>query len=209
MGHLRQLFQMLLPVWLALALPAMAGKAGDLVFADRAPWDLSQGPLVWQLQHHGPTVETFRPLGDGRLTLSPTTDPRDGKPMLELAEKTAQIQRKLGLYPVSGGDPVLTFFLESTARDMAALTGGSPYYIRNRLKEALFGAGRVEEQGDIRVVTFTPFAQDRNRDRMYGFETLKLSFTLDDPKQPIRHLRAETGPLAGGRPAYSNDLVLQ
>ena len=32
-----------------LAVAASANEAGDQVFADRAPWTLDQGPLVWRL----------------------------------------------------------------------------------------------------------------------------------------------------------------
>ena len=119
---------------LLLTAPALAGEAGDLVFAERGPWDLSAAPVVWQIDQQGPEVEGFRPLGQGTITLSQVTDPADGKAALQLDEATPRITRKIGPFPISGGDPSLTFFLESVARDMAALTGGSPFYIRNRLK---------------------------------------------------------------------------
>ncbi|WP_323716199.1 hypothetical protein [Paracoccus aminovorans] len=209
MGFLRRtVLAWLVAAATAAAAPLCAGEAGDLVFAERAPWDLS-APLVWALAQTGPEVEGFRPAGQGTLSLSEGVDASDGKPVLELAEKTPRITRKLGPFPVSGGDPVLTFFLESTARDMAALTGGSPFYIRNRIKEALFQGGEVRHEGGATVAIFTPFKGDQNRDRMFGFDTLELRFTLDDPKRPIRGLVARTGPLAGGRPAYDSEMVLQ
>ncbi|RQP06388.1 MAG: hypothetical protein D1H97_07750 [Paracoccus sp. BP8] len=192
-----------------LASPLAAGEAGDLVFAERGPWDLSQGPLVWALRQTGPEVEGFTPLGEGTISLSQVADPSDGQPVLELAEETARIQRRIGPFPVSGGDPALTFFLETTARDMVALTGGSPFYIRNRLKDALFRGGEVRREGEATVAVFAPFREDENRERMFGFDTLELRFTLGDPKRPIRRMLAETGPLAGGRPAYHSEMVLK
>ncbi|MTH65907.1 hypothetical protein [Paracoccus shanxieyensis] len=197
---------------LAAAVPATApghaNEAGDLVFAERGPWQLAD-PLIWSIDQTGPVVEGFKPLGQGTVTLSAATDPADGKPVLELAEQTTRITRKIGPFPVTGGDPVLTFFLETVARDMAALTGGSPFYIRNRLKDALFRGGEVQQDGAARVAVFMPFQQDQNRARMLGFETLELRFTLDDPKQPIRQMAARTGPLAGNQPAYENRMVLK
>ena len=92
---------------------------------------------------------------------------------------------------------------------MAALTGGSPFYIRNRLKEALFRGGEVAIQDGRRIARFQPFADDPRRDRMYGFDSLTLRFALDDPSGPIRQMLAETGPLAGDRPAYRNEMVLK
>ncbi len=189
--------------------PALAGEAGDLVFAERGPWDLSAAPLVWTLSQQGPEVEGFKPLGQGTITLSQIIDPSDGKPVLQLDEATARISRKIGPFPVSGGDPSLTFFLETVARDMAALTGGSPFYIRNRLKEALFRGGEVAIQDGRRIARFRPFADDPRRDRMFGFDSLTLRFALDDPSRPIRQMLAETGPLAGDRPAYRNEMVLK
>ena len=70
-------------------------------------------------------------------------------------------------------------------------------------------ARRAQQDGDSRIVVFTPFATDRNRDRMYGFETLELRFTLGDPKQPIRSLVAQTGPLSGGQAPYDSQMVLK
>lgn len=193
---------------LVCATPIFAGDAGDLVFTERGPWSIEK-PLVWQISQSGPEVEGFKPLGQGTMTMSQATDPSDGKPVLELAEDTARVKRKIGPFPVSGGDPSLTFFLETTARDMASLTGGSPFYIRNRLKDALFRGGQIQTEGDARVAVFTPFKDDKNAERMMGFQSLELRFTLNDPKQPIRLMQARTGPLAGDRPAYDSRMVLQ
>ncbi|SMO73150.1 hypothetical protein [Paracoccus laeviglucosivorans] len=195
-------------IGLALATPVAANEAGDLVFAERGPWQLA-GPLVWTIEQTGPTVEGYKPLGQGTITLSAATDPSDGKPVLELAEDTQRIKRKIGPFPSSSGDPTLTFFLETVARDMAALTGGSPFYIRNRLKDALFRGGEVRQEGGAQIAVFAPFKDDENRARMLGFETLELRFTLADPKQPIRSMVAQTGPLAGNQPAYENQMVLK
>ncbi|WP_258286698.1 hypothetical protein, partial [Escherichia ruysiae] len=85
-------------------------------------------------------------------------DAADGPPALELTEQTPRITRRIGPFPSSGGDPALTFFLETIARDMAALTGGSPSYIRNRLKDGLFRDGAVRREGEATVAVFTPFA---------------------------------------------------
>lgn len=198
----------LILIALLVAAPVRADEAGDLVFAERGPWSLT-APLVWELSQTGPEVAGFVPLGKGSITLTGITDPGDGKPALELAEASTRITRKIGPFPVTGGDPVLTFFLETVSRDMAALTGGSPFYIRNRLKDALFRGGQVTREGDQTIASFEPFRDDRNSQRMLGFETLMLRFTLDDPHQPIRRMRAETGALAGGKPAYVNEMVLK
>ncbi|RCW82922.1 hypothetical protein DFP89_111128 [Paracoccus lutimaris] len=196
-------------IGLFLAPPALADAAGDLVFAERGPWDLSAAPLVWTIDRKGPEAQGFAPQGQGTVTLRQITDPSDGQPALQLDEATARINRKIGPFPISAGDPALTFFLETVTRDMAALTGGSPFYIRNRLKDALFRGGKVAEADGQKVASFRPFADDPNHARMLGFESLTLRFVLDQPNRPIRRMLAETGPLAGGKPAYRNEMVLQ
>lgn len=184
---------------------ATAGEAGDAVFAERGPWDLGDQTLTWQMTVEGPAAEGFRPVADGQVALTETIDPSDNQPVLQLTQTTEARDRRIGPFPISGGDPVLTFFLEQTARDMATLTGGSPHYIRNRMKEALFRSGDLARQNDALTATFTPFADDPNADRMQGFRDLTLTFVMADPAGPIRELRAETATA----PGYRNHLILE
>ena len=197
-------------LWLGLSAlsagHALAGEAGDAVFAERGPWSLGGQELQWSVHVEGPDAPGFLRIDDGSVTLAEVVDPSDQQPVLQLTQKTDSRTRRIGPFPISGGDPVLTFFLEQTARDMAGLTGGSPYYIRNRIKDALFRGGQIARQGEASVATFTPFAEDPNAARMKGFETLTLTFVRDDPKQPIRELRAET---EGAQPGYVNRMALQ
>ena len=205
-----------------LAGGAVAGEAGDLVFADRGPWTLGDRTLTWTMTHNGPEAPNFIRVTDGSVTLAEVTDPSDGKPVLQIDQKTDARSRKIGPFPVSGGDPIVIFFLENTARDMAALTGGSPFYIRNRIKDAVFRGGEVARDGDTTTVTLKPFADDPNASRMHGFETLTLRFVMGpDPRTPIREFVAETsGPVAPPAPPqmagqtiapkpYRNIMVLQ
>ena len=194
-------------LWAALSMPqaGLAAEAGDAVFSERGPWDLGQEALEWQMTVEGPAAEGFRPTADSRLILSQIIDPSDQQPVLQLQQQGDAANRKIGPFPISAGDPVLTYFLEETVRDMAALTGGSPHYIRNRMKDAIFRGGEITEQDGRKVATFQPFAQDQNAARMKGFDSLTLTFVMDDPKDPIRELRAATDQ----SPGYRNTLVLQ
>ena len=189
-----------------LAGPASAGEAGDLVFAERGPWVLGGDTFHWTLTRKGPPAEMgFIPVEGGEVTLREAIDPSDNKPILQVIEKAGTRERVIGPFPISSGDPVLTYFLESTVREMAALTGGSPFYIRNRVKDAVFRGGEVLVEGDHKVVTLHPFADDPNKARMQGFEALVVTFTLDaDPKKPIRDMRAE----AAG-PGYLHEMVMK
>ena len=187
--------------------PAAAGESAGLIFTDRGPWALGERELHWRLDHQGPDSPAFRQVRDGRVTLAEVTDPSDGQPLLEIRETGGEDSdadpRVLGRFPVSSGDPMVVFFLENTARDMAMLTGGSPFYIRNRMKEALANAGPATQDADGGVaVELRPFADDPNGDRMKGFETLRLRFVMgSDPARPIREFLAETdGPVAAISP---------
>jgi hypothetical protein len=194
---------------LALALgagPAMADAAGDLVFAERGPWQLGAGGVEWVMTQEGPAVPGFVAVQNGKLLLEQVIDPSDGAPVLQLSEDSARVTRKIGPFPISAGDPTLVFFLESTSRDMAAMTGGSPFYIRNRLKDALFRGGKVLEQDGFQVAEFTPFADDPNAERMGAFKDLTLRFYLKDPSQPIARMIAQT---SGGQPPYRSELVMK
>lgn len=196
-------------LWLGLGAlaphPLVAAEAGDAVFTERGPWDLDDRRLEWQMTVEGPAAEGFQPVPEGKVTLSETIDPSDQQPVLQLTQETQARTRQIGPFPISAGDPVLTFFLEQTARDMSALTGGSPHYIRNRLKDSLFRGGEVAQADGTTTATFKPFAEDPNAARMHGFQTLTLTFVMNDPTQPIRELKAETE----DTPGYRSRLVLQ
>jgi len=205
---MRQVFRAagLAAAMLLAPLAAGAGEAGDAVFAERGPWQLGDEQIAWELDLEGPPAEGFRPVADGRLTLAEAIDPSDGQPVLEMTREDGTRSRRIGPFPTSGGDPVLTFFLEQTARDMAAMTGGNPHYIRNRMKDALFRGGSLTQQDGTTLAEFKPFAEDPNAARMGGFESLTMTFVMADPAEPIREMRAETGP---GGPGYRSSLVLQ
>lgn len=212
---------------LSAATPAPAGEAvavaGDLIFADRGPWDLGAGELVWTLTHQGPALPGFLQISEGRVALSQAVAPPGGVPVLELERRADRTQSlRMGPFPVSGGDPVVVYFLETTVRDMASLTGGSPFYIRNRIREALSTGGKVVETDGVTTVEVRPFEDDANRSRMGGFDTLALRFVIDaDAGAPIREMVATTEtPVAVKLPpgmmgqqiapaAYRHALVLQ
>ncbi|MFD1696046.1 hypothetical protein [Roseibium aestuarii] len=116
---------------------------------------------------------------DEHLTL---TVQADGQAVL------ARKGHQLGAFPASVGNPVIMYFMETTLRDMARQSGGSPFYIRNRLKEALL---RAAERQEVTVergagtkpaerVTIHPFAGDAERDRMGGFRDMSLSVTFSE-----------------------------
>jgi hypothetical protein len=68
-------------------------------------------------------------------------------------------------------------------------TGGSPFYLRNRMKDAMRG----ELALDGGVVSFQPFAADPNRARLGPFADIEIRITVDESAPGmLRLLRAET-----------------
>lgn len=182
-------------------LPATASETDRLIFAERDfSAASSPGGLAWTLDRQIAPASGVPSIEGGRLTLSATADPGDGKPMLQMRETGAGRERLVGRYPAEGMDPVLVYFLESASRNVSALAGGSADYVRNRFKEALRRGGEVTrpEGGGARIV-LKPLAGDANAARMNGFDALTLTIDVDERKgAPIRSLVAEV-PGAGYR----------
>ncbi|WP_299964120.1 hypothetical protein [uncultured Roseobacter sp.] len=114
---------------------------------------------------------------------------RDGEARVALLQfRKDEKYRALGSFPASVGNPMIMYFYETVVRDMAEAAGGSPYYIRNRVKDALIQNAEIEEGeavlGGKTITTQTirlyPFEGDPNGARMQGFGDLELRVTMSD-----------------------------
>lgn len=83
--------------------------------------------------------------------------------------------RTMAEFPVAAPHPVLLMFLENVMRSVAQETGGSPHYIRNRMRHAL---GAAEVSGGRLLIS--PFTQDANRDRLGPFASLQIDIRWDE-----------------------------
>lgn len=151
--------------------------------------------------------------GDVALTFS---DEDPGRAVLRFTR--GDTYRAIGAFPAEVGNPVVMYFLESLVRDMAESSGGSPFYIRNRLKEAVIGAAElaeVETDWDgagirAQALTLHPFENDPNRARMRGFADLAVTVTMSDAVPGWYHSLSATVPdPAGGAPLYASRLTLE
>ncbi|MBL9058533.1 MAG: hypothetical protein JNK88_00720, partial [Mangrovicoccus sp.] len=123
--------------------------------------------------------------------------------------------RILGTYDTKAGNPVIMYFLESTLRQMSQISGGNPYYIRNRIKEALLGEAEIEpvtftfagQDLAAQRATIRPFATDLARDRMGAFADLSLSVTVAEAI-PGWYGRIEARTPADLPGAFANELTL-
>lgn len=127
--------------------------------------------------------------------------------------------RALGNYPVSVGNPVIMYFLESALADIAFQSGGSPFYMRNRIKDALLRDAEVmpvslkyqNRAVAAREVTIRPFLKDKARDRMGRFSELVLAVTVSEDIPGWYYSLVATVPaVAGGaKTGYSNAITLK
>lgn len=169
-------------------------RAAELVYARNVTNSLK--PEAAQ-RDTGDVALSFR---EGDATLAMLEFRRDGK------------YRKLGAFPASVGNPMIMYFYETVIRDMAEAAGGSPFYIRNRVKESLIQPSDIVEGEAVvdgrtvstRTIHIYPFADDPNRDRMQGFGDLELRVTMsEDVPGWYTSLVAE----AAGGSVYRSELV--
>lgn len=118
--------------------------------------------------------------------------------------------------PADAGHPLLLVFLETAVRTVAETTGGSPFYIRNRIRDSFWSSGESEvveisykgEAVEAEELVYRPFADDPNQARMGGFADLELRFLVSEavPGQiGLFELRAPSG---GGAPKVTETLTL-
>ncbi len=114
---------------------------------------------------------------------------REGESTMALLEfRQDGRHRPLGQFPASVGNPIIMFFYESVVRDMAEAAGGSPFYIRNRVKDALVSPADIAEGEAVvdgrtvstRTISLHPFRNDPNKDRMQGFGDLEFRVTMSE-----------------------------
>ncbi|ETX28659.1 hypothetical protein [Roseivivax isoporae] len=193
---------------------AAAQNAGtatyDLLFRNGTLDDLARDTaLVYDrtVANRAKPEAATRDTGTIALSFSET----DGKEVATLQFRQDGKHRNLGSFPASVGNPMIMFFYETVVRDMAEAAGGSPFYIRNRVKDSLIQPAEVTrgtatfEGAEVETVTVTlrPFAEDPNRAQMSGFGDLALAVTMSEAVPGwYLTLAAEAPHPEGGDPIY-------
>jgi hypothetical protein len=171
---------------MALADPLEGEKTYDMLFRTGTLDDVSrQNELVYART----VTNALKPEAADRDTGAVALSFREGEATLAMLEfRQDGKHRKLGSFPASVGNPMIMYFYETVVRDMAEAAGGSPYYIRNRVKDALIQPWDMTEGEAVvdgrtvatRTISMYPFLNDPNRDRMQGFGDLELRVTMSD-----------------------------
>ncbi len=199
------------------ASPAVAGETNDLLFRDRQLAPLAEGTsLHYEHLREGGKDSELHPIEDGTIELS-IEAAADGSREALVRMRDGGKRRELDPFPGSAGNPLIMVFLESSLRSMAQVTGGSPFYIRNRIKEALRVGGAMQEveavlEGErvlAREIRLLPFAEDPNRPRMGAFADLEMRFLVSEAV-PGDYLlfSASTPPDEDGAVAYREEILL-
>ncbi|WP_186312274.1 hypothetical protein [Cereibacter sediminicola] len=180
-----------------------AGRLSEVIFRPGA-FAATESVTRYAHMRAGPEVEGLRLVESGELMVTPEAG--EGGPRLALTHRVEGHDLPVADFAASGGDPVLLWFLENTVRSMATITKGSPFYIRNRMREALGQAGLDETEGPV-TAELRPFETDERREEMGAFADLVLRITVDPSASvPLRALEADTT-AAGG--SYRETLRLE
>ena len=189
---------------------AAAPNASALLFESPALADLPAGTrLVYELERTAPQPAAPAPGGPagpdtptsapeaaagapprGEVELSVLPDEQGGGRQVQVQTQVASDARRrmAGPFPGLVGNPVILVFLERDVAEMAVALRGSPYYLRNRIREAL-GEATVAESARLLFegrevdgwrVAVSPFESDRNRDKLREFAVKRYEFTLSD-----------------------------
>lgn len=171
---------------LAGAVPAEEDKAYDLLFRNGTLDQIDRdATLVYQRDVTNALKPEAAERDTGQVALSIRPGEQD---MALLNFRQDDKYRGLGTFPASVGNPMIMYFYETVVRDMAEAAGGSPFYIRNRVKDALVQPSEIEtgqasfdgQTVETKTVRLYPFLEDPNRDRMRGFADLELTVTMSD-----------------------------
>jgi hypothetical protein len=127
----------------------------------------------------------FRSISSGAMLLAVQASDTGGREVLFKRLDGGQL-RAVTPFPTSAGNPIVMAFLELSLRAMAQISGGSPFYLRNRMKESLAAGGSVTrtvisldgKSVPAQAITFQPFVNDKNAARMGGFSGLELKFVV-------------------------------
>lgn len=175
-------------VGICLAGPARPDPVTDALFSERIFESLPVGhEITYSHGRSASAVPELQLATDRRIVLQ-TGEAADGARSLSMTIESGGQKREVVDFPASGGNPVLMVFLESTVRSMAAMSGGSPFYLRNRIKDALRkGGDLVAVQRDFagesvaaQELTLQPFVEDPNRERLGDLAELTLRFVVAD-----------------------------
>lgn len=190
---------------------SFAAETYDLIFKKGTLADLSQETnLVYDKSVSIQNNQQDSELNTGQVRLTLAEDD-----VAALKFEQGEKYRVLGKFPASVGNPIIMYFVETVVRDVAANAGGSPFYIRNRIKESLVKFAEIEKKNEsfggndveVQQITLRPFLGDKNLGKMQGYGELSMTFTMSEEVPGWYYSLVASAKGASGD-VYSNALVL-
>lgn len=173
-----------------------ADRSGTEILFDRTSFDDVRAGTIITYTHDRSADEKIpvKPIDGGAVVVNRTGDGEGegdgaGKVLVTLEYGEGKGRRTLEHLPADRGNPIFVVFLESSVAAVTYATKGSPFYIRNRIKDAFatggeVSTGRIEIDGveaEATHIDYRPLKGDENVDKFgLAFENLMLRFTLSD-----------------------------
>lgn len=165
----------------AQVLPTAASPETDLLFATRHFSGASEdASLIYRRDRMIKPWQGKEAVNSGeRIDLTLGVG-EDGKRYVDIVVDPEGRAQRYDRFVNVPGNPMLMVFLEGITRTLAEWTGGSPHYIRNRIRAALANdiVQRSDDLGRI-LLQVRPFDAEPDKRRLGPFEGLELSFTVD------------------------------
>lgn len=142
--------------------------------------------------------------------------PGDEALVKRLLVKGEEPGRVLGSFDAGVGNPVAMLFLERTVNVISRETGGSPFYIRNRIRDTLGQPGVLEAvtvdwQGEAvpaTKVVLVPFARDAHRADLGLYADLAIEVVVSEAVPGWYYSISAEAPATGTEAAYATSLSL-
>ncbi|QFR31950.1 hypothetical protein GBB76_01795 [Ancylobacter sp. TS-1] len=172
----------------ALAAPPATPTAGQLFFETPYLAKVAPGTTLNYSYKHVAAEAKLGESFDETLAMAvtaPADDPT--KRVADVAIHRGDREGEAGPFPTLNGNPIALILLERDVKEMAQLTKGSPFYLRNRVRENL-GTGKVEparftydgKEVEGWKLSFTPFIQDPNKDKLLELAGRRYEFLFSD-----------------------------
>ncbi|MGA0562570.1 hypothetical protein ACO2RV_08975 [Ancylobacter sp. VNQ12] len=172
-----------------LSTVALAAPSATELFFDTAYLpQLAPGTTLNYAYKHVTSEEKLGESFDETLAMKVEAEPSD--PAKRVAD--VEIHRgdrigEAGPFPTQNGNPIALVLLERDVRELAQLSKGSPFYLRNRVREHLatstveptrFSFNGKEVEGW--KMTMRPFAEDPNKDKLLELAARSYEFIFSN-----------------------------
>lgn len=197
--------------------PLFAGELSDLIMAPGLFAQMPEGELLRYTRDRqlpgdaetlaAPGMTPLRPVLDGQVILARNQADRL---VLSLGDGHTP-SREMADFPAGAPNPVLMVFFEDVMRAIAAQTGGSPFYLRNRIRASMAEAGLGQSPSETTqtehvTARLLPFAGDPNAARLGDWASLALTIEYaPDAPWRLTRLSAATDAAENG---YQETMVL-